>query len=133
LSAIFCTISGFSTPGGQAQEDVGAFDDLGQLALVGLLREARLFRVHQFGTAFVDHAGQVGHPDVLDGQAQVDEQVQAGQRGGAGARGHQLDLRDVLAHHLQAVDHGGAHDDRGAVLVVVEDGIFIRSRSLRST
>src|SRR5690606_6399226 len=27
---------------------------------------------------------------------------------------------DALAHHLQTVEHGGADDDRGTVLVVVE-------------
>jgi hypothetical protein len=41
-------------------------------------------------------------------QAQLEQQVQAGQRRGAGAGGHQLDLLDVLAHHLQAVDDGRA-------------------------
>jgi hypothetical protein len=32
-----------------------------------------------------------------------------------------LQFLDVLADHLQAVQDGGADDDRGAVLVVVED------------
>ncbi len=42
-------------------------------------------------------------------------------RGGAGTGSDHLDLVDVLAHQFQAVEHGGADDDGGAVLVVVED------------
>ncbi len=115
--------------GRQAEEDVRAFDHLGQRALVGVLRIDRLVLVHQLGAALVDHARQVGDPDVLARHAQLDQQSQAGQRGSAGARGHQLDLPDVLADDLQAVEHRGAHHDGGAVLVVVEDReCFMRSR-----
>ncbi|CUI54587.1 Uncharacterised protein [Achromobacter sp. 2789STDY5608628] len=106
----------------QAQEHIRALDHLGQLAGVGLLHEARLVRVHQHGAAFIDHALDVGDPDVFQRQAQVHHQVQAGQRGRAGAGRHDLDLVDVLAHHLQAIDEGRRHTDRGAVLVIVEDG-----------
>ena len=106
----------------QAQEDVRPGDGLAQAAQCGGLGELRLVRVHQLGAALVDHAGQVGHPDVLARQAQLDQQVQAGQRGRAGTRGHQLDLLDVLAHHLQAVEQGGAHHDGRAVLIVMEHG-----------
>ena len=42
-------------------------------------------------------------------------------RGGAGAREHDRDLADVLADDLERVEQRGAGDDRGAVLVVVED------------
>ncbi|CUI72341.1 Uncharacterised protein [Achromobacter xylosoxidans] len=108
--------------GRQAQEHVRALDHLGQLAGVGLLGEARLVRVHQHGAAFVDHAFDVGDPDVFQRQPQVHHQVQAGQRGRAGARRHHLDLVDVLAHDLQAVDEGGGNGDGGAMLVVMEDG-----------
>jgi len=86
------------------------------------LRELDLVLVHQLGAAFVHQAGQVGHPDVFARQAQLHEQAQAGQGGGAGSRGDQLDLLQVFAHHLQAVEDGRAHHDGGAVLVVVEDG-----------
>ena len=34
---------------------------------------------------------------------------------------HDPDVADVLAHHPQRVVERGQHDDRGAVLVVVED------------
>ena len=52
--------------------------------------------------------------------AQAHEQVQARQRRRARARAHQLHLLDVLAHDLEAVQHRGADDDGGAVLIVVE-------------
>jgi hypothetical protein len=91
------------------------------LRSIGLLGELDLVFVHQLGAAFIDHAGQVGDPDVFTRHAQLDQQFQAGQCGGARARGDQLDLFDVFAHHLQAVEHGRTHHDGGAVLVVVED------------
>jgi hypothetical protein len=105
----------------QAQEDVGAGDHFGQRALHRLLREEGLVGVHQFDSPFVHQAGQIGDPDVLAPQAQLDQQAQAGQRGSTGAAGHQLDLADVLAHHLQRVEHGCTHHDGRAMLVIVED------------
>jgi hypothetical protein len=53
--------------------------------------------------------------------AQVHQQVEAGQRRGAGAGSHQLDLLDLLADQLEPVEDGGTDHDGGAVLVVVED------------
>src|SRR5439155_4297744 len=60
-------------------------------------------------------------PDVLLLDAQAHEDVQAGKRRGARARADELDLRDILAHDAQAVEHRGADDDRRAVLVIMED------------
>ena len=106
--------------GRQAEEHVGALDHLGERALVGGLGEARLVRIHQFDAALIDHAGQVGEPDVFDRQAEVDEQVDAGERRGARAADDELDLLDVLADDLEPVERGRADDDRGAVLVIVK-------------
>jgi len=108
--------------GRQAQEDVRVGDHFGELALVGFLGELRLVRVHQFCAAFVHHARQIGHPDVLARQSELDQQLQAGQGGCASARGDELDVLDVLADDFETVEQGGAHHDGGAVLVVVEDG-----------
>ena len=108
--------------GRQAQEDVRPGQHLGQRALVGGLREGRLVLVHQLGAAGVDDTGQVGGPDVFPPHAELDQQPQAGQRRGAGARGHELDLADRLADDRQRVEQRRADDDGGAVLVVVEDG-----------
>ncbi len=110
------------TAGRQTQEDVGAHQHFGQAALVGGLREAGLVLVHQLGAALEDDAGQIGDPDVLAPHAQLHQQPQAGQRRGAGARGHELDLADRLADDRQRVEQRRTDDDRGAVLVVVEDG-----------
>src|SRR5690606_10517628 len=104
----------------QAQEHVGAFNHFGQRALVGFLGKTRLVGVHQHGAALVHHALDVGDPDVLHRHAEVDDQVQAGQRRGARTRGHDLDLVERLAHYFQAVDEGSRHTDGGAVLIVVE-------------
>ena len=114
---------GLEHPAGrQPQEHVGAADDVVKRARVGLLREAGLLFVHQDRAAFVDHALDVGHPDVLQRQTHVHHQFQAAQGRRAGAGHHDLDLGDVLADDFQAVDEGRGHRDGGAVLVVVEDG-----------
>ena len=105
---------------GQAEEHVGTVDDFAQRAQRGVLHELGLVLVHQLGAALVDHAGQVGHPDVAAAHAELDQQVDAGQRGGTGAGGDDLHVLDLLADHLQAVEQGGADNDGGAVLVIVE-------------
>ena len=106
--------------GGQAEEDVGAGDDVGELPLVGLLGIDALPAVHQHRPALVDDTLDVGDPDVLPPRAERDEQVEAGERGGAGARGHDLDVLDALAGERERILHRGGDDDRGAVLIVVE-------------
>jgi hypothetical protein len=86
------------------------------------LCELGLVRVHQFGAALPDHAGQVRDPNVLARHTELDEQAQAGERRSAGTGGDELDLQDVLAGDGQAVKQCCADDNRGAVLVVVEHG-----------
>src|SRR5690606_7427392 len=105
--------------GRQAQEDVRALDDVFEGAGVGVARIAQLVRV-QVGAAGVDHAAAVEGQDVLRAQAQLDQHVHAGDASGAHAGGRQLHVLDLLADHVQGVDHRRADDDRGAVLVVVE-------------
>ena len=50
------------------------------------------------------------------------QQLQDGRTGRARAGHDDPDVADRLADHAQRVGQGGEHDDRGAVLVVVEDG-----------
>ena len=85
-----------------------------------VLRENDLVLIHQCRTAQIDHARQVGDPDVFARQAQLHEQAQACQGCRACSGGDELDLLDVLARDLQGVQHGRTHHDRRAVLVVVE-------------
>ena len=81
----------------QAQEDVRAADHVGQHARAGLLRIDRLPAVHQRIAPFVHHAVDVADPDVLALRAQRDQQVEAGDRGSAGAGADDLDVGDLLA------------------------------------
>ena len=55
------------------------------------------------------------------GQAHRLQELDAGDRGGAGAVHHHLDVVEIAAGQVQRVDQPGGGDDRGAVLVVVED------------
>jgi hypothetical protein len=55
------------------------------------------------------------------GRPRSNEQIDTSQRRGTCAADHQLDFVDALAHDLESVEHGGGDDDRGAMLVVVED------------
>ena len=107
--------------GRQTEEHVGTGNHFGQCAVRGLLHELDLVFVHQLGAAFIDHTGQIGDPDVLARNAQLHQQTQAGQRRGAGTRGHQLDFFRVFANDFQAVQNRRAHHDGGAMLVVVKD------------
>ncbi len=106
----------------QAEEDVGAGEDVVERARVGGLRVARLVVVHLLGAPGVDDALDVRHPDVLLRDAQRHQQVEAGKRRRAGARADELDVGGILADHAQAIQDCRADDDRGAVLVVVEHG-----------
>jgi hypothetical protein len=111
--------------GRAAHEDIAADHGVSQGALVGVAAEALLGGVELAGQGIgalaVDHALGVADQDVLDLDAEADHDVEAGNRGRAGARDGHLDLTDVLADQFQAVEQGGARDDRGAMLVVVED------------
>ena len=50
------------------------------------------------------------------------QQLRDGDGGGAGAVDDDLDVLQLLAHHLQRVGQAGQGDDGGAVLIVMEDG-----------
>src|SRR5450830_8011 len=107
--------------GGHAEENVGVRDHVGQGTRIGFAREAFLVRIHQFGAALVDYAGQVGDVNVFDRKAEIDDQVQASQRCSARAGDDQFDFLDALADHLEAVQDRRTDDDRSAVLIVMED------------
>ncbi len=105
----------------QAQEDVRPLDHLLQRAVLGLDRIAALVLVHLLRSPLIDDSRDVGEGHVFLAQAELDQQIHARQGGGAGTRGHQARLADVLADHPQPVEDRRRDHDRGAVLVVMED------------
>ena len=96
-------------------------DDLGERPRLGLARVDVLARVHQLDAALVDDALDVGDRDVLVLGAQRHQQVEAGERGGAGPGRDDLDVPDLLVGEFQGIRDGRRDDDRGPVLIVVED------------
>src|SRR5690606_27745528 len=62
----------------------------------------------------------VRHHDVT--RAGDEQQVEDGGAGGPRPGEHDAHVRELLAHHGEGVLQCGDHDDRGAVLIVVEDG-----------
>ncbi len=109
-----------NTPGREAEEDVCARNDFGERARRCLARIAGLVRIHFFLAALVHHTLDVRDPDVVGFQSQADQQIEAGERRRARARADELHSRQFLAHHPQPVQHCGADDDGGAVLIVVK-------------
>ncbi len=118
--------------GRQAEEDVGAGNHLGQRARAGVLREALLVRVHQLGAALVDHAGQVGDEDVLDREAEVDDQVR--QASAAAPAPDTTSLQFLMSLPTTFRPFRMAAPTMIAVPCWSswKTGIFMRSRSLRS-
>ncbi|VVN49397.1 hypothetical protein PS639_06362 [Pseudomonas fluorescens] len=105
---------------GQANEHVSAFQRVSQGALVGRVSEDSLVLV-QIVTAGVDHAGAVDHVDVFDAGAHAHQQFHAGDGGSTGAQADDPGVSQGFASDFQGVDHAGRGNDRGAVLVIVED------------
>ena len=106
--------------GRKAEEDVGALQRLLERARVGLGGMGRLPLVQPLA-ALVDHALAVAHDHIVVRHAHRLDQLGAGDRRGAGAVHHHLDVPDVAAGQIAGVDQPGGADDRGAVLVVVHD------------
>ena len=106
---------------GKTEKEVGAANRVGQRAVLRVAGVARLVLLHRRLAAGVDDAPAVAHDDVLAGEPDADHEIEAGDRRRTRAGAHELDLRDVLADHLEPVQDRCAGHDRGAVLVVVED------------
>ena len=81
----------------------------------------RLPLVHALRAAAIDDALGVAENDVRRLEAHRLDQLEAGDAGGAGAVAHEPRRLDVAPGQLHGVDHAGGGDDRGAVLVVVEN------------
>ena len=59
----------------ESQKHVGAGNDVAQCSGVGFLCKENFVFVHQLGSAFIDHARQVGDVNVFTGDAQFDQQA----------------------------------------------------------
>ena len=108
--------------GRQAEEDVGAGHRVGERALVGVDGMRRLPLVHAVGAAAPDDALGVAQDDVGGLEADRLDEIEAGDARRARAVADQARRLDVAAGQLHRIDHAGRGDDRGAVLIVVEDG-----------
>ena len=112
--------SGFSTRGAERPRNTSAPPSTSlQRARVGVARVARHVGQHARAVG-AHHAGDVGQRHVLRPQSHRHQQIDAGQRRGAGAGGDQPHIGQRLALQHQPVAHRGGDGDRGAVLVVVE-------------
>ena len=104
------------------KNDVGAFHRVGQRARLGLDRVAGLPLVHAVRAALVDDALGVAENEVFRPEADRLQQFEAGDAGRAGAVAHEFCIFDLAAGKIERVDQAGRGDDRGAVLIVMEDG-----------
>ena len=105
----------------EAEEHVGAFHGFFQRARLGADGVGALPLVHALGAALVDHALGVAQDRVLVRHAHRLHELDAGDRRGARTVHHHLDVLDVAAGEVQRIDETGGGDDRGAMLVVMED------------
>ena len=72
-----------------------------------------------FGPTGVDDAGRVADDEVAD--ADADEQLAHRDRARARAVDDDREILELAPGEAAGVDHSGQHDDRGAMLVVMED------------
>jgi hypothetical protein len=107
---------------GKAEQHVGAGQRLlgraAQPALVGVLGERRPLAV-EILHAGMQRAAAVAHEEVADALGEHD--LRAAHAGRTGADDHDRDVLGSLVDDPQGVEQRGEHDDRRAVLVVVED------------
>ena len=108
----------------KSEEHVGVDHSLGERAQLGVLRETIFVRIHACGPALANHSLGVAQRDVLPLHAQTNVVLGSGYGRRACAVDDETDFADVLAHHFQSVQQRSSGNNRGAVLVVVEDWDF---------
>ena len=80
----------------QAEEDVGPDDRVGQRARRGVVGVARLVLVERPGRPGIDDPGAVDDQHLFRIEAEPHREVDAGDRGGAGAGADEFHVADVL-------------------------------------
>ena len=77
--------------------------------------------VHALGAAFVNDAFGIAENEIFGAKADGAKKFKTGNPGRAGAVANELGGRDFAAGKFQRVDQAGGGDDRGTVLIVMED------------
>jgi len=108
---------------GEADEDVGVDEGVREVAALHVTGELPFIFVDftVFSTLLGDDPGGVTHRDVLAFRPERDVKPRGRERGRAGTREDDLEVRKVLTDDVGGVDKRRAGDDRRPVLVVVED------------
>ena len=104
----------------QADRHVGAVERVFERARFGDRRMGRLPLVHALLAALIDDAAGIAHDHVIGRHAHRLDKFGAGNARGAGAVDHDLGVPNRSAGQVERIDQAGRHDNRGAVLVVVE-------------
>ena len=116
-------LPGDQAAGREADEDVGAFEGVGQAALEILgahqAGDLRFGPIHPHQPVHMQRPVAVAEDDVVI--AGDDQALGHPDAGRAGAADDDAGLREVFPHHLQGVDHGRQHDDAGGVVFMVQD------------
>ena len=105
----------------QTEEDVRSLHGLGQRAGFGGGGMGRLPLVHALGPALVDDTLGIAQDHVVRPHAHGLQQFDAGDRRCAGAVHDQFGFSQFTAGQVAGVDQAGGGDDRGAMLVIMED------------
>ena len=113
-------LGGQDAGGGQSQEQIGAGNGVGERPCRRLPSISCLLRRHPFRAPGVDDPLVIDEQHVFPPRAQAQQQIQTSDAGGAAAGRDDAEVLDRLPHATQRVQHGGADDDRRAVLVVVQ-------------
>ena len=123
LSAMPISICGVSAPFTERPiENIRALQRFGERTRVGVHGVRALPLIHALVAAAIDDALGVAENDVARIEAQRLGEIETGDAGGARAIADELRVADVPAGQAQRVEDAGGGDDRGAVLIVVEDG-----------
>ena len=104
-----------------AKEDVRARERFREAARFRLGDKLRLASVELAGAAFINRPLGIADDDVLLLHAQIHKHIQTRHACRARARGDHAHLGDVLVLQAQCVDERRRGNNRGAVLVVVEN------------
>ena len=106
---------------GKAEDHIGADERIGEAARLGLGRMGRFPLVHALGAPLIDHPLGVAEDDVAGLESDRLDELGASDARRARPVDHKARLLDVAAREMKRVDEAGRRDDRGAVLIVMED------------